>query len=157
MARKKKKGSVTGQLVLTARSARTALLHKLGNTEIYPGQDTVLITIGKSDGITLRDLAEKLSVRPPTVTKTINRLVAQGLVEKRSSETDLRQSRAYLTAEGAALVERVQKAQKALERRALKGFTDRERKALRRYLIRVQENLVEEREESADVAADDTD
>ncbi|MCE7029198.1 MarR family winged helix-turn-helix transcriptional regulator [Jiella avicenniae] len=144
MARKKKKGSVTGQLVLAARSARTALLHSLDATEIYPGQDNVLIAIGKSDGITLRDLAEKLAVRPPTVTKTINRLVAQGLVEKRSSETDLRQSRAFLTDEGAALVEKVQKAQKSLERRALSGFTDRERKAFRRYLIRVRHNLAEE-------------
>ena len=152
MARKKKKGSVTGQLVLAARSARTALLHTLGNTEIYPGQDNVLITIGKSDGITLRDLAEKLAVRPPTVTKTINRLVAQGLVEKRSSETDLRQSRAFLTNEGAALVEKVQKAQKSLERRALAGFTDRERKSFRRYLIRVQNNLAEEHTE---VTSDD--
>merc|ERR1712098_147664 len=68
MARKKKKGSVTGQLVLAARSARTALLHSLDTTEIYPGQDNVLITIGKGGGITLRDLAERLAVRPPTVT-----------------------------------------------------------------------------------------
>ncbi|NDW06643.1 MarR family winged helix-turn-helix transcriptional regulator [Jiella pacifica] len=149
MARKKKKGSVTGQLVLAARSARTALLHSLDTTEIYPGQDNVLITIGKSGGITLRDLAERLAVRPPTVTKTVNRLVAQGLVEKRSSETDLRQSQAYLTDEGAALVEKVQKAQKSLERRALAGFTDRERKAFRRYLIRVQQNLAEARIEAA--------
>lgn len=148
MARKKKKGSVTGQLVLAARSARTALLHNLGTTEIYPGQDNVLITIGKSDGITLRDLAEKLAVRPPTVTKTIARLVAQGLVEKRLSDTDARQSRAFLTAEGAALVERVQQAQKSLERRALSGFTERERKAFRRYLIRVQKNLAETDEET---------
>ena len=152
MARKKKKGTVTGQLVLAARSARTALMHQLGTAEIYPGQDNVLLTIGKSDGITLRDLAEKLAVRPPTVTKTINRLVAQGLVEKRSSETDLRQSRAFLTNEGAALVEKVQKAQKSLERRALAGFTDRERKSFRRYLIRVQQNLAEE---SAEPASED--
>ena len=143
MPRKKKKGTVTGQLVLAARSARTALLHHLGTAEIYPGQDNVLITIGKSDGITLRDLAEQLAVRPPTVTKTITRLVAQGLVDKRLSDTDARQSRAFLTPEGAALVERVQVAQKALERRTLAGFTERERKAFRRYLIRVQENLAE--------------
>ncbi|WP_245514908.1 MarR family winged helix-turn-helix transcriptional regulator [Jiella endophytica] len=123
-------------------------MHNLGTTEIYPGQDNVLITIGKSDGITLRDLAEKLAVRPPTVTKTIARLVAQGLVEKRLSDTDARQSRAFLTAEGAALVERVQQAQKSLERRALSGFTERERKAFRRYLIRVQKNLAETDEET---------
>ncbi|WP_245197525.1 MarR family winged helix-turn-helix transcriptional regulator [Jiella mangrovi] len=143
MARKKKKGYVTGQLVLAARIARTALLHNLDTVELYPGQDAVLLAIGTSDGISLRDLAEKLSVRPPTVTKTITRLVAQGLVEKRLSKTDLRQSMAYLTPEGAALVEKVRSAQKALERRALANFTDRERKVFRRYLMRVQENLAD--------------
>ena len=116
-------------------------MHDLETAEIYPGQDNVLLALGKNDGITLRDLAKYLSVRPPTVTKTITRLVAQGLVEKRLSETDLRQSQAFLTSEGAALVEKVQQAQKALERRSLAGFTDRERKAFRRYLIRVQEDL----------------
>ncbi|MBO0664357.1 MarR family transcriptional regulator [Jiella sp. MQZ9-1] len=141
MPRKRKKGLVTGHLVLAARHARTALLHDLGTAEIYPGQDSVLVVIGKNDGITLRDLAEKLAVRPPTVTKTIARLTTQGLVEKRVSETDLRQSRAFLTVEGAAIVERVQNAQKSLERRALAGFTERERKAFRRYLIRLQTNL----------------
>ncbi|MCQ0988394.1 MarR family winged helix-turn-helix transcriptional regulator [Jiella marina] len=141
MARKRKKGSVTGQLVLASRSARTALMHDLDALGLYPGQDSVLVAIGDEDGITLRDLAVKLSVKPPTVTKTIARLVAQGLVEKRASGNDLRQNRAFLTVAGHAAVGNVKKAQKSLERRALKGFSTKERKAFRKYLQRLGENL----------------
>ncbi|WP_245396625.1 MarR family winged helix-turn-helix transcriptional regulator [Jiella sonneratiae] len=116
-------------------------MHDLDDVGLYPGQDSVLVAIGEEDGISLRDLAEKLAVRPPTVTKTIARLVGQGLVEKRASENDLRQSRAFLTVAGQAAVEDVKRAQKSLERRALGGFSPKERKNFRRYLMRIRENL----------------
>ena len=89
MASKKTgKRSVTTQLSLAARGARTALSQRLALLDVYPGQDAVLLAIGEEDGISLRDLAERLSVRPPTITKTVTRLAAQGLVEKRLSNSE---------------------------------------------------------------------
>lgn len=138
---KKKKRSTMTQLVLSARASRTALSARLSAIDLYPGQDAVLLALGAEDGLSLRDLADRLSVRPPTVTKTVARLTAQGLVEKRSSSSDARQSHAFLTEGGLALVEQVRSAQKAVERNALRGLSEKERKTLRKLLQRIERNL----------------
>jgi DNA-binding MarR family transcriptional regulator len=141
MAVKKKKQFVTAHLSLAGRAARTALSQRLTTLDLYPGQDAVLLAIGDEDGISLRDLAERLAVRPPTITKTVARLGAQGLVEKRNSDSDARQSHAHLTEKGLAIVDAVRATQKAVERKALKGFSNKERKQLRKLLQRVTGNL----------------
>jgi DNA-binding MarR family transcriptional regulator len=144
MAGGRKKRSGLAQLVLAARAGRTALSVRLAALDLYPGQDAVLLALDGEDGLSLRDLAARLSVRPPTVTKTMARLSAQGFIEKRASGTDARQSHAFLTARGRALVEEVKQAQKAVERAAFDDFSDRERKALRKLLGRVERNLAPE-------------
>ena len=146
MTAKKKKRSTMTQLVLSARAGRTALSARLSAMGLYPGQDAVLLTLGADDGLSLRDLAERLTVRPPTITKTVARLTTQDLVEKRASATDARQSHAFLTAKGQALVEEVRETQRAVERNALRGLSEKERKTLRKLLQRVERNLVPETE-----------
>ncbi len=143
MARGKKKRSALTELGLAARASRTTLSEKLAVLDLYPGQDAVLQVLAESDGVTLRELADRLAVRPPTITKTIARLTAQGHLEKRPSVSDARQSHAFLTERGRSAVDAVREAQKSVERLALAGFTSKERKALRRFLVRVQVNLGE--------------
>ncbi|KQT45260.1 MarR family transcriptional regulator [Aureimonas sp. Leaf454] len=141
MTERKRKRSTMNQLVLSARAGRTALSSHLAAIDVYPGQDAVLLALGADDGLSLRDLATRLSVRPPTITKTVSRLVLQGILEKRASATDARQSHAFLTEKGQALLQEVRAAQKAVEREALKGLSDKERKTLRKLLQRVERNL----------------
>lgn len=134
------------QLVLSARAGRTALSARLSAMGLYPGQDAVLLALGADDGMSLRDLADRLTVRPPTITKTVARLAGQDLVEKRASGTDARQSHAFLTEKGRALVAEVRETQRAVERNALRGLSEKERKTLRKLLQRVERNLVPETE-----------
>nr|WP_256477904.1 MarR family transcriptional regulator [Aurantimonas marianensis] len=141
--KKQRKRSVTTHLGVAARLARTALAGRLATLDLYPGQDTVLLAISEKDGVTLRELAEHLSVRPPTITKTVARLIAQGLVEKRVSERDGRQSHAHLADKGADIVDAVSAARKAVDRAALAGFSSRERKTLRKLLQRMAQNLAD--------------
>jgi DNA-binding MarR family transcriptional regulator len=141
MAAKKKKRSTMTQLVLSARAGRTALSARLAAMGLYPGQDAVLLALGAEDGLSLRDLAERLTVRPPTITKTVARLTTQDLVEKRASDTDARQSHAFLTEKGLALVEEVRETQRGVERNALRGLSEKERKTLRKLLQKVERNL----------------
>jgi DNA-binding MarR family transcriptional regulator len=141
MTAKKKKRSTMTQLVLSARAGRTALSARLAALGLYPGQDAVLLVLGAEDGLSLRDLAERLTVRPPTITKTVARLTTQNLVEKRASGTDARQSHAFLTVKGLALVEEVRELQRTVERNALRGLSEKERKTLRKLLQKVERNL----------------
>lgn len=141
MKGRKKKNSVLSQLFLAARAGRTALSAKLAEQDLYPGQDAVLLALDEDAGISLRDLAIRLAVRPPTITKTIARLSVQGLIEKRPSPDDARQSHAFLTEKGEALVSEVKAAQKAVEEAAFTGFSGRERKKLRKFLKRIDANF----------------
>ncbi|WP_235919418.1 MarR family winged helix-turn-helix transcriptional regulator [Aureimonas psammosilenae] len=141
MTGRKKKTSVLAQLFLAARAGRTALSARLAEQDLYPGQDAVLLALDDDAGISLRDLATRLAVRPPTITKTMARLSAQGLIEKRPSPDDARQSHAFLTGKGEALVGEVKAAQKAVEQAAFAGFSGRERKRLRKLLKRIDANF----------------
>ena len=55
---------------------------------LHAGQDALLKALSETDGQTMGDLAAALGVRPPTVTKMVNRLAAEGYVERHASDTD---------------------------------------------------------------------
>ncbi|WP_427023881.1 MarR family winged helix-turn-helix transcriptional regulator [Aureimonas ureilytica] len=141
MAGKKKKRHLLGQLTLASRAARTSLSARLAEEGLHPGQDAALLAIAEGKAITLRELAEKLAVRPPTVTKTINRLAAQMLVEKRPGTAERRGSTVHLTERGESLVEDVRRAQGETERLAFAGLSAKQRKTLGKLLRRIQRNL----------------
>lgn len=138
---KGRKGSVTAQIQSTARLARTELAARLLAHGFYAGQDQIMMALGEEDRLTPGQLALKLGVRPPTVTKTINRLQAQGFVEKGASQTDARVAHVSLTEVGRATIEEIAKSVKKTEKAALRGLDKKERKTLYKLLRRVEANL----------------
>ena len=50
--------------------------------------------------MTVKDLAEELNIRVPSVSETVCKLMARGLVEKVASSEDRRSAKLYLTEEG---------------------------------------------------------
>ena len=81
---KAEKGAAITRLQSAARLSRTALAAKLLDHGFYAGQDQIMLALAHEDGQTPGQLATRLGVRPPTVTKTINRLQAQAFLEKRA-------------------------------------------------------------------------
>src|SRR5690554_4876547 len=86
------KTSASARLQSAARLSRTALAARLLQHGFYAGQDQIMLALAESDGLTPGGLARRIGVRPPTITKTINRLQGQGFVERRASESDSRQA-----------------------------------------------------------------
>ncbi len=138
---KARKGSVTAQIQSAARLARTELAARLLAHGFYAGQDQIMLALAEEDGLTPGQLALKLGVRPPTVTKTINRLAAQGFVEKGSSESDARVAHVSLTETGRGAIAEITKSVKRTEKSALRGLDKKERKTLLKLLRRVEANL----------------
>jgi len=77
------------------------LLLKLTSEKgVYPGQAVCLWFINQNQGISQRDLAEKMHVAPPTVTLMLQKLEKAGLVIRKEDERDQRLSHTYLTNAG---------------------------------------------------------
>lgn len=133
--------TATYRLAQAAKAQRLLAGTHLARIGLHPGQDLVLKELAEADGQTMSQLAMALAVQPPTVTKMISRLAAHGLVVRQASDHDGRLARAFLTEEGRRLVEAVDALWKRLEREALAGIDDKDRKRLRRLLRTVEKNL----------------
>lgn len=87
-----------GQLLVRADPARMEQWAGLGLTMT---QVRVLYTLQMEDGLAAGELAERLNVRPSTVTRIVDRLVRNKLVARDVDESDRRLVRHRLTKKGA--------------------------------------------------------
>lgn len=140
MAKVRRK-EVMNSLQAAARLSRTTLATRLLAHGFYAGQEQVMLLLEDEDGLTPGQLATRLGVRPPTITKTVNRLQAQGYVEKRGSEQDARQANIFLTETGQGAIRAIEKAVRKTDRLAFDGFDKKERKLLLDLLGRIETNL----------------
>ena len=101
----------------------------------------VLSHLWKQDGLSPSELADRLSVEPPTVTNMLSRMERAGLLERRRDAKDARCTRVYLTQKGRELREPVQRRWGEVQERAFAGITAEEEALLRRLLARVHDNL----------------
>ncbi len=134
--------SATHRLAQAAKAQRARAGVHLSVLGLHPGQEVVLKALAESDGRTMGELAAELGVQPPTVTKMVTRLAAYGFVVRQTSDRDGRLARVFLTEPGRALIENVDKMWKRLEKEALAGFDDKEKKRLRKLLRRMEKNLL---------------
>ncbi len=94
-----------GQLILRADPARMERWAGLGLTMT---QVRVLYTLQLEDGLAAGELAERLNVRPSTVTRIVDRLVRNRLVARDVDESDRRLVRHRLTKKGASVFRELQ-------------------------------------------------
>jgi DNA-binding MarR family transcriptional regulator len=138
---KANKGSTMSRLHSASRLSRTALASRLLAHGFYAGQDQIMIALSQEDGQTPGQLAIRLGVRPPTITKTINRLQAQGFLDKKASDHDARQAHIFLTDPGRDTIRAIEKSLRKTEKQALKGLDKKDQKTLAKLLARIEANL----------------
>lgn len=133
--------TVTFRLAQAAKAYRQRSSSVLGRLNLHPGQDQILKALSDDDGQTMGSLAATLSVQPPTITKMVARLGAQGLVERRQQAEDARSAKVFLTPSGETLIEELDKALRGLEKDALRDIDDKDRKRIRKLLRLLERNL----------------
>ncbi|MGB7431903.1 MAG: MarR family transcriptional regulator [Ahrensia sp.] len=129
---------------MIARVNRIYMAKELAGTGLYPGQEGVVEVLGADGELTPSEIALRLGVRPPTITKTISRLEEQGFVERTKSADDARQVHIRLTAEGDKLLKVVKKAMKRSEKRVLSGLKKKDRRELKTILADIARGLAYE-------------
>jgi DNA-binding MarR family transcriptional regulator len=86
---------------------RHLMARKMSAYNVHPAQMFCLSMIAHADGITQRDLAEKLHVARPTLTVMLHKMEKSGYIERRADENDQRYTRIYLAPAGSEIHEEV--------------------------------------------------
>ncbi|NOK13895.1 MarR family winged helix-turn-helix transcriptional regulator [Corallococcus exercitus] len=116
--------------------AYTPLLAKLGLT--YP-QYLVMLVLWETDGVTVKELGEKLYLDSGTLTPLLKRLEAQGFVRRERSTEDARSVTVSLTTQGKGLRRKAAAIPEAIVCRT--GLTLEELSRLRRDIQRLFEKV----------------
>jgi DNA-binding MarR family transcriptional regulator len=97
-------GLLLGKAIIGAIEHLTGVLTDAGLTPARWRLLIALVVQSGDAGATIGDLADHLGIREPTVTATVDRLEAEGLVSRIRSDADRRVVRVTLTEEGTATV-----------------------------------------------------
>ena len=132
----------TGYLLAkVCRAHRANVGGLLAGLGLHVGQEMVLLELWKEDGLKGGELAERLGVEPPTITRMLRRMERCGFVERRPDPADARSFRVHLTDKGRALEGPVTRIWGEVEEKTLQGISPEETLVLRRLLARVRKNL----------------
>lgn len=116
------------------------LLNEIG---IYKGQPPMLYILGKKDGQSQRELAERLKVKPSTITVMLNRMEKADLVERSQDPDDQRISRVHLTDKGREICKKSNEIMKQIQEECFGNLSLEEQVILRRLFMQVRDNLME--------------
>ena len=96
-------------------------------------QWAVLFRLDRSEGLKQSELAEILDLQPITLTRLLDRLAENGLIERRADPNDRRANRLFLTPAARPLLERLAELGEDMMETVLDGLDDkaRERTAAR--------------------------
>ena len=102
----------------------------------------IMRILSHADGCSQLELVCKTHLKPPTVSITLKRLEADGLVRRVADEMDMRVVRVYLSEKGFAYNKLIHERLKAVDAELMRGFTETETAVLLKYLERMRDNIL---------------
>jgi DNA-binding MarR family transcriptional regulator len=131
------------EFIRAAKAYRNRAREELSELGLHVGQEMLLLQLWEEDGLSHSELADRLNVELPAISKMVNRMESAGWIECRSDPADSRVSRVFLTNEGRALQEPVENIWRQTEMQMLDGLSTEEKLLFRRILVDVRDNLSE--------------
>jgi len=119
--------TVTYRLARVTTAYRNALERHLSVAGLHGGQVFVLFELWKEDGLRQVDIADRLNLSAPTITKILKGLAEINLITRSRERDDARSTRIFLTDKGRNIRSQVAAQWLELESEYLKGLTDTER------------------------------
>ena len=109
-------------------------LRRQTDTGLTPSQLSVLSTIEYHEPMTLGRLAEHERVSPPTITKVVAKLEADGLISRQTDPHDRRVQRVTISPDGLALLDESRRRKTAWLTEQIRALDDDDRARLRAAL-----------------------
>lgn len=118
---------------------------RLARHGIALGQWAILLFLYAEDGQTQRELSRVVAIEPPTVVRTIDRMVRDGLVRREPDPKDRRVVRIRLTPRAIALRDRLAAESVAANEYAARDLSPTQLKTMKSLLRRLIGSLEEDR------------
>lgn len=130
-------------LVKVAKLYRAAQAELLADLGLHPGQDVLLWVLGQEpEGLLVSELAERLGIESPTVTRTLIRLEPSGWLVREQVPGDRRAVRIRLTSRAQEMLPQIEGNWRKLADTATGGLDGGDREQLVSLLDRVRDNLL---------------
>ena len=128
-----------------------AALRQGGKLDLTINEMHLIEYVGKSmpDGVTIRELAEQLNIKSPSVTVAVQKLEKKGYVKKAACTQDKRAVRVQLTRDGRRVDAYHQYYHRMMTKRIAQDITEEEKEMLLRAVRNLNAHFIESLSEQA--------
>lgn len=133
--------SIGSQVRRTARMFAQDLQAALAPHDIAVGMWYFLRVFWEEDGLTQREISERVGATAPTSVEQLRNMEKRGLITRLASAADRRKVHFHLTPAGRALEQELLVYAEEANRVALEGLSEGEVAFLRLALLKIQDNL----------------
>ncbi|MDH4439427.1 MAG: MarR family transcriptional regulator [Rhizobium sp.] len=126
--------SATELATQLARGMTRALQSRAARLGFSPGQFPVLLELWDEEGLTQRQLLDRVDVEQATMANTLARMERDGLIERRVHPQDKRAQQIYLTDKARAMREDALAVAQEAEDAVFSGFRRFERELMKEYI-----------------------
>jgi DNA-binding MarR family transcriptional regulator len=123
------------------RTASPDMFRVLGEVGLSFTQLKALFLLEDQDGMTVKDIADRLSMSLPAMSRSVEGLVQRGFVARREHESDRRSKQIALLPQGREVLDRVTAAREHALIAFAAELTDAERTALHAALLPIAERI----------------
>jgi len=100
-----------------------------------------LRALWETDGLTQRELSEKVRMKGPTTVAALNKLEDKGLVRRQSNKNDARKINVFLTPEGRKIYRKVIPEVETVNRQVLSELSEKEQAAFKDMIRRMRNSV----------------
>jgi DNA-binding MarR family transcriptional regulator len=111
--------------------------------EISPGQGRILFALWQEDNISITELTRRTRLSKSTLTDMLDRMEKDGLIERKTSNTDKRRTLVQLTEATKKLHDKYLAVSKDMTNLFYRGFSDEDIDQFEEYLQKLLLNLTE--------------
>lgn len=133
--------SIALRITVLARLMRNRFDREVAALNITRSQWSMIVVVSRIPGATQRTIAEALEMSEASAGRLIDRLCADGLLERQERFDDRRARAVYLTPAAQPLLARLHEIGAEGERRLFRGFSEAELDMLEGALERIHHNL----------------
>lgn len=112
---------------------------KIGMQE---GFRQLIMHLSHEDDLTQLDLVKRTHLKAPTVSVTLRKMEAAGLVTRETDQIDQRQTRVKITESGKRMDKLIKQNIKKTEDIFVRGISEADCQTLKRILLRMRENIL---------------